>query len=101
MILARVVGKAVSVVKHPAYEKRRLLIVQPVTPALARKGKALIAVDYVGAGEGDLVVVGAGPGVAREVFNLTRAPIRELVMAIVDTVHAPGLDPAAGDPNTA
>jgi microcompartment protein CcmK/EutM len=86
MILARVLGKAVSVVKHPAYEQRRLLVVQPVTPSLSAMGKAILAVDYVGAGEGDLVIVGAGPGVAREVFSLSRAPIRELVMAIVDTV---------------
>ena len=92
MILARVLGKVVSVVKHPAYERRRLLIVQPVTPSLSARGKAIIAVDYVGAGEGDLVIVGAGPGVAREVFGLKRAPIRELVMGIVDTVSIAGRD---------
>ncbi|MBM3215503.1 ethanolamine utilization protein EutN [Candidatus Poribacteria bacterium] len=86
MMLARVIGKAVSVVKHTAYDRRRLLVVQPVTPALTARGKAIIAVDYVGAGEGDLVVVGAGPGVAAEVFGVKRAPIRELVMAIVDHV---------------
>ncbi|MAF10850.1 ethanolamine utilization protein EutN [Candidatus Poribacteria bacterium] len=87
MMLARVVGKAVSVVKHPAYESRRLLVVQPLSTEMRDRGKAIIAVDYVGAGEGDTVVVGAGPGVARQVFGLGRAPIRELVMAIVDSVH--------------
>lgn len=86
MLLARVVGKAVSLVKHPAYERRRLLVVQPLSLRLEPRGKALLAVDYVGAGEGDLVVVGAGPGVAAEVFGIKRAPIRELVMAIVDSV---------------
>jgi microcompartment protein CcmK/EutM len=90
MILARVIGKAVSVVKHPAYERRRLLVVQPMSLALRPRGKALLAVDYVGAGEGDLVIVGAGPGVAREVFGVDRAPIRELVMAIVDSVSLNG-----------
>lgn len=86
MILARVIGNAVSVIKHAAYENRRLLIVQPLSLSLQPRGKALLAVDYVGAGEGDLVIVGAGPGVAREVFGIDRAPIRELVMAIVDSV---------------
>ena len=99
MILARVLGKAVSVVKHPAYERRRLLIVQPVSASLSAQGKAILAVDYVGAGEGDLVIVGAGPGVAREVFELTRAPIRELVMAIVDTVSVPASDADSADHN--
>ncbi len=87
MMLARVVGKAVSVIKHPAYESRRLLVVQPLSTEMTDRGKAIIAVDYVGAGEGDTVIVGAGPGVARQVFGIGRAPIRELVMAIVDSVH--------------
>lgn len=86
MMLARVIGKAVSLIKHPAYEQRVLLVVQPLSLKLQPQGKTLLAVDYVGAGEGDLVVVGAGPGVAREVFGVDRAPIRELVMAIVDEV---------------
>ena len=57
MMLARVVGKAVSVVKHPAYEARTLLVVQPLSTELTDRGKAIIAVDYVGAGEGDTVIV--------------------------------------------
>ena len=89
MILARVLGKAVSTAKHPAYEGRRLLVAQPIASDGSARGHALLAVDYVGAGEGDLVLVGAGPGVAREVFGLERAPIRELVMGIVDSLPAP------------
>ena len=62
MMLARVIGNAVSVVKHPAYEARTLLVVQPLSTEMKDRGKAIIAVDYVGAGEGDTVIVGAGPG---------------------------------------
>ncbi len=87
MMLARVIGNAVSVIKHPAYEARTLLVVQPLSTEMKDRGKAIIAVDYVGAGEGDTVIIGAGPGVARKVFGLSRAPIRELVMAIVYSVH--------------
>jgi microcompartment protein CcmK/EutM len=43
-----------------------------------------IAVDYVGAGEGDTVLVGSAPGVAQEVFDIERAPIRELIVGVVD-----------------
>jgi ethanolamine utilization protein EutN len=87
MYIAKVIGKVVSVVKHEAYGSRKLLLVQQVDPrTMEPEGKATIAVDYVGAGEGDIVLVGAGPGVAREVFKLECAPIRELIMGIIDRV---------------
>ena len=84
MYLAKVIGKVVSVVKHSAYDARTLLLVQPIS----LQGKVVrtptIAVDYVGAGEGDTVLVGAAPGVAQEVFGIERAPIRELIVGVVD-----------------
>ena len=43
----------------------------------------------MGAGEGDTVLVGAGPGVAQEIFQIDNAPIRELVIGIVDHVDVP------------
>jgi microcompartment protein CcmK/EutM len=45
-----------------------------------------MAIDYVGAGPGDIVLMGAAPGLAELVFQLERAPINELIMAIIDTV---------------
>ena len=84
MYLAKVIGKAVSVVKHPAYQNRTLLLVQPLSLKSQLVRTPTIAVDYVGAGEGDTVIVGAGPGVAQEIFGVEDAPIRELVMGIVD-----------------
>ncbi len=84
MYLAKVIGKAVSVVKHPAYQNRTLLLVQPLSLKSQLVRTPTIAIDYVGAGEGDTVIVGAGPGVAQEVFGVEDAPIRELIMGIVD-----------------
>lgn len=84
MYLAKVIGKVVSVVKHPAYQSRTLLLIQPLSLKSQLVRTPTIAVDYVGAGEGDTVIVGAGPGVAQEVFGVADAPIRELVMGIVD-----------------
>ena len=78
------IGKVVSVVKHSAYDARTLLLVQPIS----LQGKVVrtptIAVDYVGAGEGDTILVGSAPGVAQEVFDIERAPIRELIVGVVD-----------------
>ncbi len=84
MYLAKVIGKVVSVVKHPAYKNRTLLLIQPLSLKSQLVRAPTIAVDYVGAGEGDTVIVGAGPGVAQEVFGVEDAPIRELIMGIVD-----------------
>ena len=87
MYLAKVIGKVVSIVKHNAYQGRKLLLVQLIDPhTLELADRSAIAVDYVGAGEGDIVLVGAAPGVAREVFNLDCAPIRELIVGIVDRI---------------
>jgi ethanolamine utilization protein EutN len=88
MFLARVKRKVVASEKHPAYVGKRLFVVQPVMPDGREKGKGneWVAVDYVGAGIGDMVVCGGAPGVAKEVFDLELAPIRTLIMAIVDYV---------------
>ena len=84
MYLAKEIGKVVSVVKHSAYETRILLLVQPISLQGQVVRTPTVAVDYVGAGEGDTVLVGSAPGVAQEVFDIERAPIRELIMGIVN-----------------
>lgn len=84
MYIAKVIGKVVSIIKHSAYENRTLLLVQPLSLKSKLVQTPTIAIDYVGAGEGDVVLVGAGPGVAQEVFGIENAPIRELVMGIID-----------------
>ncbi len=92
MKIARVVGNLVSTEKLPAYEARKLLIVQPLAPDGTKAGPSTMAIDYVGAGVGDVVLMGAAPGLANLVFRIENAPINELVMAIVDRVSFNGRD---------
>lgn len=87
MFLARVEKKVVSSAKHKAYDGKTVYIVQPVEPDGKPKGAEWVAVDYVGANIGDIVVCGGAPGVARDVFHIDLAPIRTLIMAIVDKVE--------------
>lgn len=87
MFLARVKKIITSTEKHPAYNNKRVFIVQPVYPDGKEKGMEWVAVDYVGSGVGDIVVCGGAPGVAKEVFGLELAPIRTLIMAIVDKIE--------------
>ena len=87
MFLARVEKKIVSSAKHKAYDGKTVYVVQPVEPDGKPKGSEWVAVDYVGANIGDIVVCGGAPGVARDVFGIEMAPIRTLIMAIVDKVE--------------
>ena len=90
MFLARVIGNVVSTDKFDAYGSKKLLVVQKLDLDRKPSGLSTIAIDYVGAGEGDIVLVGAAPGLASAVFGVPKAPIRELVMGIVDRVQVAG-----------
>lgn len=92
MKIARVIGNIVSTEKLPAYEARKLLLLQPLGPDGSKAGPVTMAIDYVGAGAGDIVLMGAAPGLANLVFQIENAPINELVMAIVDRVSINGRD---------
>jgi microcompartment protein CcmK/EutM len=86
MFLARVEKKIVSSAKHKAYDGKTVYVVQPVNPDGKPHGNEWVAVDYVGANIGDIVVCGGAPGVARDIFHIDLAPIRTLIMAIVDRI---------------
>ncbi len=86
MFLARIKRKVVASAKHPAYEGKRVFVVQRVTPQGEEVGEEWLAMDYVSAGVGDMVVCGGAPGVAKDVFKLELAPIRTLIIAIVDRI---------------
>jgi microcompartment protein CcmK/EutM len=55
MQLARVIGDVVATRKEPAYEGIKLLVIQPIGPDGADNGRAIVAVDSVGAGVGERV----------------------------------------------
>ena len=86
MNLALVIGNVVSTDKYEAYEARKLMLVQKLTLDGRAIGNPTIAVDYVDAGVGDVVLLGAAPGLASVVFNYPKAPIRELIMGVIDNV---------------
>lgn len=90
MHIARVLGNMISTDKYEAYEGRKMLIVQKVGLDQKPVGPSTMALDYVGAGEGDLVLLGAAPGLASTVFGVPKAPIRELIMGIIDRVETSG-----------
>ena len=89
MILGRVTGTVVSSAKHPAYEGRKLLLVQPIDEAGGAAGDELIAVDNAQAGVGDTVLILREGNGVRQILGATgqRLPLLELIVAIVDEVQ--------------
>ena len=88
MILGRVCGTVVATVQHPFYQGRKQLIVRHVTPDGAFDGERyVIAVDLVGAGIGETVIVEDEGNSARQLLGASSvAPVRSVVVGIVDQV---------------
>lgn len=86
MKLGRVVGTVVSTINVPAFDGRTLLLCDLLDPSGRPAGGYLIAVDTVGAGAGETVLILDEGNSARQVLAAPGAPIRTLVVGIVDAV---------------
>lgn len=89
MYIGRVSGTVVATVKHAAFNGRKLLIVDKLGPDGQPSGGYDICVDTVQAGMGDTVLVLDEGNGARQVLNLKTAPIRAVIVGIVDDVAIP------------
>lgn len=90
MILAKVIGTVVCTHKDPRLEGAKLQLVEPMSIAtLKADGKPLVAIDTVGAGVGEVVLVVAGSS-ARQTDKTVNTPVDAVIMAIVDTVDLDG-----------
>jgi len=87
MILAKVIGHVVSTIKLSVFKGFKLLLVQPIDANGESKGKVLLALDTVQAGIGDVVLVMDEVNSARIVVGDSFAPIRSLIVGIVDEVR--------------
>ncbi len=88
MILGIVRGNIVSTINHRFYDNRKLLVVDRCDARFEPTGKYLIAVDTVHAGAGDRVLVlDEGTG-ARQVLDDPTAPVRSVIVGVIDEVHA-------------
>jgi len=87
MRLCRVVGNVTSTVKHPVYDGKRLLIVQPIDESGADSGESFLAVDHAQAGAGETVLVLREGNGVRQLLQLgAQVPIRSLIVGVVDEV---------------
>ena len=86
MKIGRVAGTVVATICSPFLEGRRLLMVDLLDLDGNETGKDVIAVDSVGAGAGETVLVLDEGNGARQVLQAPEAPIRAVVVGIVDEV---------------
>jgi len=86
MIIGRIAGRVVQTIQHPATANRRLLIVDRLAPDGTPSGDYLVAVDSVGAGHGETVLVLDEGNGARQILQWEDAPIRSVVVGVVDGI---------------
>ena len=90
MKIGRVAGTVVATICSPAFEGRKLLFVDLLDLKGNETGKDLIAVDAVGAGAGETVLVLDEGNGARQVLEAPDAPIRAVIVGVIDQIEMSG-----------
>ncbi|NPV40549.1 MAG: EutN/CcmL family microcompartment protein [Anaerolineae bacterium] len=89
MLIARVIGTAVSTMKDEKLEGRKLLVLQQTDEYGKGSGKPFVAIDSVDAGVGDLVLTASGSS-ARQTTITKDRPVDAVIMAVIDSLEVEG-----------
>lgn len=87
MILGKIIGHVVSTMKLPVFKGFKILMVRSVDDTGKPKGDAFLALDTVQSGVGDIVLVIDEGNSSRLIINDSMAPIRTLIVGIVDSIE--------------
>ncbi len=90
MKVGTVVGTVVSTINSAVFDARKLLLCDLLDAGGSPDGDYLIAVDVVGAGAGETVLILDEGNSARQIVGLDVAPIRAVVVGIVDEMTVDG-----------
>jgi ethanolamine utilization protein EutN len=86
MIIGRIIGTVVATRKDSRLEGKKLLVVRPITLTGEDEQSYLVAIDTVGAGYGERVLVVSGSS-ARLAEGLKDRPVDAAIVGIIDTVE--------------
>jgi ethanolamine utilization protein EutN len=86
MQIAKVVGTLVATQKHHKFEGAKLLLVQPLNLDDTPRGHTLLAIDGVGAGVNEKVLVVLEGRAAGEALGRKAAPVDAAIVGIIDSV---------------
>jgi ethanolamine utilization protein EutN len=89
MQLGRVIGDVVATRKDPNFDSHKLLLVQPIGADGKDVGRALVAVDSVGAGVGETIFFVRGKEASFPWYP-TEVPADAGIVGIVDSYDVPG-----------
>jgi microcompartment protein CcmK/EutM len=84
MFFARVEGNVTATRKHPSFEGWRLIICQPINQAGEAEGMPQVAIDPLGAGMHERVIISSDGIAARKAVGDQKSPVRWMISAIVD-----------------
>jgi ethanolamine utilization protein EutN len=83
MQIGRVIGHAISTVKHASLTGWKLLLVQPLHGEKP-DGDPILAIDAAGAGANELVMITSDGASARNLVKDRKSPVRWSVIGIID-----------------
>lgn len=86
MFVGRVIGSVVATQKEPKYHGKKLLVVQPLSLEGTDEGDAVVAVDSVGAGAGETVLVVVEGRSTAMAMERKLAPANAAIVGIVDHI---------------
>lgn len=87
MFLAKITGNVVSSHKNSALNGRKLLLVRKLDVSTGKvTGKEIVAVDTVGAGKGEIVMIVKEGSVAQQVLESKSVPVHTVIVGIVDKI---------------
>jgi len=87
MILGRITGSVVSTIHHSIVDGKKLLLADRLDQNGNPTGRYVIALDAIGAGMGEIVLILDEGNGARQVLDDDNAPVRSMVVGIVDELE--------------
>ena len=90
MLICSVVGNVVATQKHRKFEGAKLLLVQPLNLDDSARGSTLLAIDGVGAGVDEKVLIVLEGRAAGEALGKKAAPVDAAIIGIIDHVDVDG-----------
>ena len=96
MYLARVIGDVVSTHRHEHLGEKKLLVVRRIDLDGNEEGAETIALDVIGVGVGEDVLVVQEGNAARALFKDQKIPVQAVVVGVIDHYDVDRTPPAAG-----
>lgn len=90
MQICKIIGTVTATVKNEQFKGKKIMIAQPLDLSEKPVGKEVLAIDSVGAGVGDKVLVMQEGGSAQIIMNNKKMAVQAIIVGVVDAVDIEG-----------